>query len=66
MGILAPKLGDDVVQVLLRAESFRSSTSTMAAISHMLEMVGSSMDMVSRLGRSSLMGMLPIIPLSGV
>ena len=33
---------------------FRSSTSTIAAISQMLEMVASSMTMVSRLRRSSL------------
>jgi len=33
---------------------FRSNTSTMAAISHILEMVASSMDMVSRVGRCSL------------
>jgi hypothetical protein len=31
---------------------FCSSSSTIAAISHMLEMVASSMDMVSRVGRS--------------
>jgi hypothetical protein len=33
---------------------FRSITATMAAISHMLEIVASSMDMLSRLGRLSL------------
>jgi len=33
---------------------FRSNTSTMAAISHILEMVASSMNMVSRVGRCSL------------
>jgi hypothetical protein len=38
----------------LAQRPFRSSTSTIAAISHMLEMVASSMVMVSRLGRSSL------------
>ena len=34
----------------------------MAAISHMLETAASSMDMVSRLGRSSLMGCSQQIP----
>jgi len=38
---------------------FRSSTSTIVAVSHMLEMVASSMAMVSRLGRSSLAPSLP-------
>ena len=40
-------------------EPFRSSTSTTAAVSYMLEMVASSMAMVSRLGRSSLAPSLP-------
>src|SRR2546427_2766682 len=45
------ELCDDVVEVLLCAQPFRSSTSTMAAISHMSETVASSRDMLSRLGR---------------
>ena len=37
-------------------------TSTVAAISHMLEMVASSRDMVSRVGRSSLTRLSPLVP----
>jgi hypothetical protein len=53
-GIRAAKLGDDLVEILFRAEALRSNTSTIAAISHMFETVASSRDMVSRLGRSLL------------
>ncbi len=49
--LTATELGDDVVEVFLRAEPFRSSTSTIAAMSHMSETVASSMDMVSRVGQ---------------
>jgi len=54
-GILAARLGDDVIEVVLRAEALRSRTSTIEAISYILEMVASSRDMVSHLGRSVLM-----------
>ena len=49
--LTATEPGDDVVEVFLRAEPFRSSTSTIAAMSHMSETVASSMDMVSRVGQ---------------
>ena len=52
-GILAGKLGDDVIEILFRAEALPFEHFHKAAISHMLENVTSSMAMVSRLGRSS-------------
>jgi hypothetical protein len=39
MGILTAELGDDVVEVLFVQGPLRSRTSTMAAISHILETV---------------------------
>ena len=54
-GILAAEFGDDLVEVLLRAEALPFEHFHMAAISHMLEMVASSIDMLSRVGRCSLM-----------
>lgn len=50
-GILQVELGDDVIAVLLVQRPFRSNTSTIAAISHMLETVASLIDMLSRVGR---------------
>ena len=55
--ILVVTLNDDVVEVLLVHKSFPSRTFTMPSISHMLETVASSLDMDSRVGRSSLMGL---------
>jgi hypothetical protein len=46
---------DDVVEFLLVQSPLRSSSSTIAAISHMLEMVVSQTDMVSCLWRWSIM-----------
>lgn len=58
-GVHTAGFWDDVVKVLLVQGPFRSSASTIAAISHMLEMVASLMAMVSRLGRLSLAPSLP-------
>ena len=57
-GILAAELSDEVVKVLLRAEALPFEHFHMAAISHMLEIVASSIDMLSRVGRCSLMAYL--------
>ena len=54
-GILAAKFGDAVVERSYFVQRpFRSSTSTIAAISRMLETVDSSMDMESLVARWSL------------
>lgn len=59
--ILSAKIGDDVVEVLLRAQALALQYSTIAAISHMFEMVASSGDMVSRLGRSVFIYLISLI-----
>lgn len=55
--ILAVTLNDDVVEVLLVHKPIPLRTSTKTEISHMLETIASSLDMDSRVGRSSLMGL---------
>ena len=54
-GFLASRLCADIVEVLLVQRPFFSSSSTIAAISHMLKIVASSRDRMSRVGRSVLM-----------
>jgi len=62
--VLATELGDDVVEVLLRAEALPFEHFHKAAISHMLETVTSSMARVSRLGRSLLIDIVSLNMLS--
>ena len=63
-GILAGKLGDDVIEILFRAEALPFEHFHKAAISHMLETVASSRDMRLRLGRSSLIDIVSLNMLS--
>src|SRR5436853_5394564 len=54
--MLATELGDDVIEVLLLAEALPfEHFHNVRNLSHMLETVASSKDMLSRLGRSVLM-----------
>jgi len=53
-GILAAELGDDVIEVLLGAEALALEHFHYGGNPHMLETVGSSRDMLSRVGRLSL------------
>ena len=63
MEILAVRLGDDIVEVLLCTKTIPLIISTIAAIPHIiLEMVASSTDTLSRSGQSSLMGCYPLGP----